>query len=70
LEETQAMYDRGGLGFKVFSSDKGYYLVLLTMSLMGIARSLYFDQLAVCINLAHEILSMTNQDGLVRIIED
>lgn len=70
MEETKAMYARGGLGFKVFPSDKGYYLVLMTMSYLEIARSTYFDHKTDCLNVAREIITLTNQDGLIRIIED
>lgn len=70
MEETIAMYARGGLGFKIFSSEKGYYLVLMTMNHHEIARGSYFANKTECHNVAQQILGFTNQEGVVRIIED
>ena len=70
MYEAKELYARGELAFKVLSSDRGYYFVLMTMAQMEVARSFYFVQKADCIDEVTGILSLTNQDGLVRIIED
>ena len=70
MDETKAMYARGGLGFKVISSDKGYYLALMTMGHLEIARSSYFRKKADCHSVVREILGITNKEGALRITED